>query len=620
MSEQAHAVEALAAPTGARRARTLARFVPWWLSQREALIGAVALAAAALAVWVTARAGFLAYPGWLAAQKADIIVGPVFIGLYWLRRRPSSRFGLLLIVTGLVAGAPYVLQSSSDPVLFATGVLWEGAIYLSALGLILTFPSGRLDGTPERVIIATGVIVFAVNTAIVFMAPQLAGEGSISDCRVACPANGLRLVSDPALAVHLLRGVRVTIVVLALATIALIAWRLVTGSSPRRRALAIGAPVALVFLVSQAVYQGANVLEVREADFFPFARWTIVGTRSAIWYGFFLALIAAELFAGRVLRRVVVESLRRPTPRELQEMLREPLGDPALRLAFRAEAAGTWVDADGDALESPHPASGQVLTKVERDGRAAAAIVHDRQLAEEPELLQAAGAIALLAQENAELDAGWQASLRDLQDSRSRIVAASEVERRKLERDLHDGAQQRLVALRIRLAVAGEQTRADPLVRTRLRELEGDLDEAIEELRDLAHGIYPSLLAERGLLPALRTVALRGPRAVEVNGHRIGRYPAEIESAVYYCCLEAIQNATKHAGSAARIVARLSAGPDELRLEVSDDGLGFDGAAILGGVGLRNMADRLNAVHGRLTIVSSPGKGTTIRGVVPLAA
>jgi signal transduction histidine kinase len=581
---------------------------------------AAAAAAAALALWVTLRADFLRYPGWLAVQKADLILGPVLVGLYWMRRRPESRFGPLLVATGFIAGAPYILQSSSEPVLFATGVLWEGPIYLSALTLVLTFPTGRLEGKAARAIFAVGVIAVALNSAVVLMAPQLAGRGSISDCRLACPPNGLRLVSDPSLAAELVRATKITIVVVALATIVLIVWRVVAGTPPRRRALAIGAPVALAFLVSQAAYQSALLFEIQAADVYPVVQWTIVGTRSSIWYGFLLALIAAELFAGRMLRRVVIESLRRPAPTELEATLREPLGDPTMRLAFRERATDTWVDAQGSRLEPPDPASGRVLTEVQRDGRVAAAIVHDAQLAEEPELLQAAGAIVLLVQENAELEEGWTASLGDLRDSRRRIVAASEGERRKLERDLHDGAQQRLVALRIRLAVAAEQAAGDQVVHTRLGGLEADLDEAIEELRDLAHGIFPSLLADRGLLPALRAVGRRGPRAIAVTGRRIGRYPPEIESAVYYCCLEAVQNATKHAGPDARIQANLIAEERELRLEVHDDGPGFDLAKVNGGVGLRNMEDRLGAVNGRLTIVTSPGNGTLISGVVPISA
>ena len=367
---------------------------------------------------------------------------------------------------------------------------------------------------------------------------------------------------------------RAGVILVALAAIAFIVWRVVNGTPPRRRALVVGAPVAVAFLLSQAAYQTARLLEIEGDTFYSVAQWTLVGTRASIWYGFLVALIAAELFAGRVLRRVVIESLRRPALGELEAMLRGPLGDPGLRLAFRRPDGDGWVDADGEPLADPAP--GCVLTEVERDGQAAAAIVHDAQLAEEPELLRAAGAVALLAQENAQLETAWNDSLRELQDSRRRIVAASEGERRRLERDLHDGAQQRLVSLRIGLAIASEQAAADPVTSARLGEFERDVDGAIEELRELAHGIFPSVLADRGLVPALRAIGRSGPRHVEVTGRRIGRYPPEIESAVYYCCLEALQNATKHAGPAAHIAAHLSAKDGELRLEVSDDGPGFD--------------------------------------------
>ncbi len=620
MSEQTHvAVEAPRARATLPRQWLASR----WLAERQAPVAIVAAVLAALAVWVTARADFLVHPGWLAAQKADLILGPVLVGLYWLRRRPESRFGPLLVAMGFVAGAPFVLQSSSEPVLFGIGVLWDGVIYLFTLALIVTFPSGRLDGRAERAIVAAGAVtVPGVLIVLVLISPQLAGRSSIAQCRPACPDNGLNLLSDPSLALDLLHVGESGLILVALATIALLVWRLVTGTPPRRRALAVGAPVALVFLVSQATYQTTRLLDVEPGGFFSVIQWTIVGTRSAVWYGFLLALFAAELFAGRMLRRVVIESLRRPRPSELEAMLRGPLGDPTMRLAFHDRRTGRWVDAEGAVLEGPDPVpgSGRRLTEVERDGQAAAAIVHDPQLAEEPELLQAAGAVVLLVQENAELEAAWRGSVDELRDSRSRIVATSEGERRKLERDLHDGAQQRLVALRIRLAIASEQAAGDPAIHARLMELEGDLDAAIEELRDLAHGIFPSLLADHGLLPALRAVGLRGPRAIEVTGRRIGRYPPEIESAVYYCYLEAVQNATKHAGPEARVAARLTADEQQLRLEVSDDGPGFDPASVNGGVGLRNMEDRLGAVHGRLTIVSSSGSGTLISGVVPIGA
>ena len=578
-----------------------------------------ASAAAALAVLVTLRADFLAYPGWLAAQKADMILGPVLVGLYWLRRRPASRFGPLLIVVGLVGGAPYILQSSSEPVLFATGILWEAVIYATTLALILGFPSGRFEGRAERLILTVGVSVLSsAYLAFVLFSPQIAGQASISACSAACPSNGLLVSAEPSLVVDIIRIGRGTSMLVALAAAALIVWRVLTGTPPRRRAIMVGAPVALAFLLSQAIYNAARLLEIEADALYPPIQWLYVATRASIWYGFLLALIAAELFAGRVLRRVVVESLRRPAVGELEAMLREPLGDPSLRLAFSGPADDGWVDADGQPIAVPDPASGRVLTEVERDGQAAAAIVHDAQLAEEPELLRAAGAIALLAQENAQLETAWNGSLRQLRDSRRRLVAASEGERRKLERDLHDGAQQRLVSLRIGLAIASEHAAADPAVSAKLGELEADLDEAIQELRDLAHGIFPSVLADRGLVPALRAVSVSGPRPIAVTGRRIGRYPPEIESAVYYCCLEAVQNATKHAGPAAHIAASLNADNGELRLEVRDNGRGFDLAEVRTGIGLRNMEDRLVAVQGHLSITSSPGNGTVIAGVVPV--
>jgi signal transduction histidine kinase len=582
-------------------------------------IAGAAVAAAALAVWVTLRADFLAHPGWLAAQKADMILGPVLVGLYWIGRRPASRFGPLLIGAGLIGGAPYILQSSSDPVLFATGILWESVVYATTLALILGFPTGRFEGRAEAVILTAGVtIVPACYLAFVLLSPQIASQASISACKTVCPANGLLVNAEPSLIPDIIRIGRGATLLVALAAIALLLYRLRHGTPPRRRALMIGAPIAVVFLLSQAVYNGARLLEIQAADLYPSIQWLYAGTRASIWYGFLLALVAAELVAGRVLRRVVIASLRRPALGTLEAMLREPLGDPGLRLAFRPPGGGGWAEADGAPVAIPAPGSGRLLTEVERDGSAAAAIAHDAQRAEEPELLRAAGAVALLAQENAQLEAAWNNSLRDLRASRRRLVAAGESERRRLERDLHDGVQQRLVSLRIRLAIACEQVGTGSDMSRTLGEIGQDLDEAIEELRGLAHGIFPAVLADRGLVPALRAVGRQAPRPIEVTGRRIGRYSPEIESAVYYCCLEALQNAIKHAGPSARIAACLTAGNGTLRLEVSDDGPGFDVSAVQSGDGLRNMEDRLGAVRGRLAVVSSPGGGTLVSGVVPI--
>jgi signal transduction histidine kinase len=328
------------------------------------------------------------------------------------------------------------------------------------------------------------------------------------------------------------------------------------------------------------------------------------------------ALIAAELQAGRVLTRLVRRSSTHPSMSELEPMLREPLGDPSLRLAFWRADTDSWAAADGAPLESP--GAGQVLTEIERDGRPAVAILHDEQLVADPELLHAAAEVALVSRENAELDAAWKDSLHELSDSRARLVQAGDRERRKLERDLHDGAQQRLLAVLLTLAAAREMAADNAELMRLLTRAGQEADEAIDDLRELAHGIYPGVLANHGLAGALRALAMRFPGTVSITEATSRRFAPDIETAIYYCCLEAVQNATKHAGPDAHITIRLQAQTDELRLEVRDDGPGFDPENVPEGLGLQSMRDRLGAVGGHTEIVSEPGRGTLVKATVAI--
>jgi len=226
----------------------------------------------------------------------------------------------------------------------------------------------------------------------------------------------------------------------------------------------------------------------------------------------------------------------------------------------------------------------------------------------------------------ARLDSALQASLAevrrqadDLRASRARVVAAADAERRRIERDLHDGAQQRLIALAVKLRLVRELAAVDPAqAKAVLAELGDDLERTIEELRDLAHGIYPPLLARRGLRAALSTAALGASDPVLVDVATRARYPAEVEAAVYFCCLEALQNAAKHAGDGARVMLSVHEDEDALVLEVSDDGAGFDPRASQRGAGIANMADRLGAIGGRMRIESTTGAGTRVVGTIPL--
>jgi len=209
------------------------------------------------------------------------------------------------------------------------------------------------------------------------------------------------------------------------------------------------------------------------------------------------------------------------------------------------------------------------------------------------------------------------ALVEDLKASRKRLVAAQDEERRKLERNIHDGAQQQLVALTVQLRLMEQQIERDPAsAKAAAARLRGDATAALEDLRDLARGIYPPLLADKGLAAALEAQARKAPLPVGVEADGIDRFPQEAESAVYFSCLEALQNVAKYAG-ASHATVRLSNGPGGLRFEVSDDGRGFDPAATGYGTGLQGIADRLAALGGSLDVTSRPGAGTTITGRLP---
>jgi signal transduction histidine kinase len=218
---------------------------------------------------------------------------------------------------------------------------------------------------------------------------------------------------------------------------------------------------------------------------------------------------------------------------------------------------------------------------------------------------------------NARLNAELVARLEELQASRQRLVTAQDEERRKLERNIHDGAQQQLVALSVKLRLLGSLAKRDPdKAESLAAELQVDSSEALENLRDLARGIYPPLLADKGLAAALGSAARKSPVPVIVESDGIGRHPQDVEAAVYFCCLEALQNIAKYA-EASNALVRLSDGSGSVSFEVIDDGLGFDPASVGYGTGLQGMADRLEALGGSLEVRSQPDHGTTVAGRVP---
>ena len=340
----------------------------------------------------------------------------------------------------------------------------------------------------------------------------------------------------------------------------------------------------------------------------------ILASQIAIPIAVLYVLLQARMARGAV-ADLVVEMGQTPTPARLRDALANALGDPSLQVAYWAAAEDRFVDAAGRPWNSPKRAPGQAVTMLERNGVWEAAIIHDAILLEEPGLMASVASAMRLAVENDRLTAEVEAQLEEVRASRARIVEAGDLERRRVERDLHDGAQQRLISLSLELQVArralGES--GDPAVRRSLDRASEEALAALAELRDLALGIHPLILTESGLGEAVESLADRTSVDVSVD---IGpeRYSPAVEGAAYFVISEALANVTKYA-KATKATVRIRGLDDHLTIEVDDDGIG--GADPRSGSGLRGLADRLAALDGTITVVSPVGGGTRISAQIP---
>jgi signal transduction histidine kinase len=289
-----------------------------------------------------------------------------------------------------------------------------------------------------------------------------------------------------------------------------------------------------------------------------------------------------------------------------------------MELLFHDSSSGAWHDSSGRVATWPRPLTAvRGATAIDGPGgRHDMVLIHDAALSDDRELLDGVSGIVVAGRRHEGLVADLSRAMSDLEDSRRRIAEAADQERLRIERDLHDGAQQRLISLRIRLGLAGDKLQTDPAAGIQeLQDLGFEVDRALEELRSLAHGVYPPVLADRGLSDALASLGRQATLPVHVVATGVTRHPIKIESAVYFSCSEALQNAVTHAAGASAVWVRLRQTAQSLHFEVHDDGAGFrpdehDGR------GLRNMHDRMSAVGGWLTIDSRPGHGTHVLGDV----
>jgi signal transduction histidine kinase len=332
-------------------------------------------------------------------------------------------------------------------------------------------------------------------------------------------------------------------------------------------------------------------------------------------FAFLAGLLRSRVAAAGAVSELVVRLGAGGRSGALRDVLADVLGDPSLQLAFWLPERREWVDAMGAAFVLPDEGSGRACAPVEHGGELVAMLVHDASVAEERELLRAVGGAAALALENERLDAALRANVQELRASRARIVESADEARRRIERDLHDGAQQQLVTLALALRTARVRLDQDPAAAGDLLDAAAqELDTAIRELRELARGIHPAVLSERGLGAALPALAQRIPIPVEFTGYPADRLPRGVEAAAYFVVAEALTNVVRYAhGSHARVAVRHD--DESLVVEIADDGVG--GADPHRGSGLRGLADRVAALDGRLEVESSPGRGTTVRAVIP---
>ncbi|HET8757648.1 MAG TPA: sensor histidine kinase [Solirubrobacteraceae bacterium] len=581
-------------------------------------VGGAAVALCALAIAETAATA-PADSRWQRALLAALIVGvPMAAGVYGLMSPQTFRFGAMLAGSG-AAWSLTTFGNSSDSLLYSVGRVSAWLIFPLITYLMLAYPDGRLAPGIDRTLfggVTALITVLFVGSALFVEAYPT--QTPWASCDANCPANAFLVLDDePAIMDALVRPLRELLAVVLLVGVAASRIARYRTAPPLQRRI-IG-PVVVASLVS--VITLTLYLVVRRAapdgEAADALGWVWAMTIPAIAAAFLIGLVRRRTMVGEVLARVSLELSRGLDRARLRSTLAAALADPSVDVLVPDELPGRWRDAD-DRLTSGSQvsASGRALTPIADEDRVIAGLVHDTAL--DGELLSSVRSLVLATVRHERLVDELAGSLHDLELSRKRIARAADLERSRIERDLHDGAQQRLIALRIKLSVAEELALTDPQAGADAVHAIGDeIEETLEELRALAHGVYPSVLGDRGLKDALRTVLSRSPIPARLLARDITRYPPEVETAVYYTCLEAVQNAFKHAGRASGVWVSLREN-HELRFEVRDDGVGFvppDGE-YNGGLG--NMRDRVEAVGGHLTIDSAPGHGTRIRGTVPL--
>jgi signal transduction histidine kinase len=524
----------------------------------------------------------------LIGLALGLAIGWSFIasGVVAWSRRPENRTGPLMVLVGFLWFVGR-LDFAADERFQDVGS-WMRPLHIAVFAhLVLAFPSGRLESRAARAL----AVAAYVNVAVVDNAPQYLPDERLAET-----------ISDAS---------QVVTALIFVAIIGALVWRWRVGTAAWRRTVApLLWPGALA--LSTLILFFANELAGQ-----PFG--TAPGWAFRVAYAAFPLLFLIGLLRTRLARtsvaELVVELGEAEPSGTLRDALSRALRDPTLELAYWLPSEQRYIDLDGRRLELPEADEQRTATIVEREGVRVAALVHDEALGDDPELLRAVSAAAALALENERLQADLRARLEELRASRARIVEAADLERRRIERNLHDATQQRLTSVAIGLGLAASKLASDREgAAVTLDQAREALTTALAELRDLSQGIHPGILTERGLAPALEDLAYTAPFPVKVAADVDGRLPEQVEAGAYYVAAEALANIAKHAeASSARIEITRSHG--RLLMRVRDDGIG--GADPQRGSGLRGLADRVQALGGTLAVESPPSGGTDVRAEIP---
>ena len=578
----------------------------------------VVVAALAFVVLAGANVQWTEIAGYELVGLSYVVTGTIA----WLRR-PDNLIGPAILVTGITSFIPVFVRV---PIPAVTSAAFAFAWVTNAFAgfILLAYPSGRFFSRTARLVfwvaIPSSVILpivarlFLLDSGSDFSSAT--GPSALSygcDCRnpfVVLPDDGLY---GAAMLVTRLITILATILILILIVRR---WSGATAAGRRQLVpvLFAGAVGLAAFALDEIAFTALNGEQ-------PILALTSVGLvlgRAAVPIGFLLGLLRTQIDMALV-GRLIVELGGAPSLERIHAMVAATLHDPSVQLGYWSPAAKAFIGSSGHRIE-PIESPTRAVAMVERNGRSIATIVHDPALRDDPGLVASVSAAVGLAIENRSLAAELQAQLEEVRASRTRIVAAADAERARIERDIHDGAQQRLLALMIELRLAREAVGADPKVdlAPRLDRAMTNLRSATDELRELARGVRPAILADAGLGPAVRTLAELSSCPVELSIDLAGRLDAAVESAAYFVVAESLANVVRHASATlARVVISIESDAGRVVVAVTDDGVG--GASVDRGSGIRGLKDRVEALGGQLAVESPAGNGTRIRAELPCA-